>query len=312
MKQLLDYILSFVKEHFNLKLYIAFAVFVTALIAFNYTYNFERSVINSYYGKDIRILFMALMHASAFYGVIIIVAITTGRNHLRSGTFWVKSALGLLVLGVYRGFTYYRELCDFFPRIGCRFVLKVSHDVGGVLIALLGLGIIYWIFDRKQDKFYGINNHKFDARPYWVMLAVMVPLLLSASFLEHFTDFYPRYQRSGGVQFANAMGWPEWLAIVVYEVTYAIGFFEIELFFRGFLVIGLARHLGKDGVLAMAATYAVLHFGKPMGETISSVFGGYILGILALTTRNIWGGVWIHVSIALLMELFAFVQLSLK
>jgi membrane protease YdiL (CAAX protease family) len=56
----------------------------------------------------------------------------------------------------------------------------------------------------------------------------------------------------------------------------------------------------------MAATYAVLHFGKPMGETISSFFGGYILGVLALYTRNIWGGVFIHVLLAFGMEVFAY------
>jgi hypothetical protein len=58
----------------------------------------------------------------------------------------------------------------------------------------------------------------------------------------------------------------------------------------------------------MAAAYAVLHFGKPMGEAISSVFGGYILGIIALYGRNIWGGVFIHGGIAFLMEVLAFLR----
>jgi membrane protease YdiL (CAAX protease family) len=78
------------------------------------------------------------------------------------------------------------------------------------------------------------------------------------------------------------------------------------VFFRGFLVIGLSKLLGKNVILPMAATYVVLHFGKPMGETISSVLGGYILGIIALYSRNIWGGVFIHGGIAFLMEVFAF------
>ena len=38
----------------------------------------------------------------------------------------------------------------------------------------------------------------------------------------------------------------------------------------------------------MAATYAALHFGKPMGETISSIFGGYILGVIALYNHSNW------------------------
>jgi len=58
----------------------------------------------------------------------------------------------------------------------------------------------------------------------------------------------------------------------------------------------------------MVAAYAVLHFGKPLGESIGSIFGGYILGIIALYSRNIWGGVFVHGGIALLMEIFAFLQ----
>ena len=55
-----------------------------------------------------------------------------------------------------------------------------------------------------------------------------------------------------------------------------------------------------------------LHFGKPLGECISSVFGGYILGVIALYSRNIWGGVVLHMGVAALMELAAFSQLLIR
>jgi hypothetical protein len=45
-----------------------------------------------------------------------------------------------------------------------------------------------------------------------------------------------------------------------------------------------------------------------MGEAISSVFGGYILGILALQKGNITGGIVLHLGVAWMMELFAHVQ----
>jgi hypothetical protein len=70
----------------------------------------------------------------------------------------------------------------------------------------------------------------------------------------------------------------------------------------------LDKYLKQDVILPMAATYAVLHFGKPLGETVSSVFGGYLLGIFAWKGRNIWGGVFIHMGVAFFMELFAFLQ----
>ncbi len=60
--------------------------------------------------------------------------------------------------------------------------------------------------------------------------------------------------------------------------------------------------------LRMTATYAVIHFEKPIGETISSVFGGYILGIIALYSCNIWGDIFIHGVTAFVMEIFAFLK----
>ena len=98
--------------------------------------------------------------------------------------------------------------------------------------------------------------------------------------------------------------------MLVFEFFYAFDFIIVELLFRGFFIIGLAHILGKSALLPMVTMYAFLHFGKPLGETIGSVFGGYILGIMAFKTKNIWGGVILHIGIALLMELAAFIQKS--
>ena len=99
---------------------------------------------------------------------------------------------------------------------------------------------------------------------------------------------------------------PEWVSVITYEFFYLTDFLNTELLFRGFLVIGVSKYLGKDSILPMVAAYAVLHFGKPLGETISSVFGGYLLGVLAYYSKNIWGGVILHITLAGSMEFFAF------
>jgi membrane protease YdiL (CAAX protease family) len=71
-------------------------------------------------------------------------------------------------------------------------------------------------------------------------------------------------------------------------------------------VIGMAGLLGRRSVLAMAVIYCLLHFGKPAGEAMSSVVGGYILGVIAYETKSIWGGVIVHAGIAWMMELISF------
>jgi hypothetical protein len=108
--------------------------------------------------------------------------------------------------------------------------------------------------------------------------------------------------------FARTLEIPEWVVVAAYELAYGFDFISTEYFFRGFLVIGLYRYLGPQVLLPMAASYAVLHFGKPMAEAISSLFGGYILGVIAIHHRSIWGGVVVHVGLAWMMEFAGFLM----
>lgn len=170
---------------------------------------------------------------------------------------------------------------------------------------ILPFFVLYWIYDRNAKHLYGLAPKKFDVKPYFTMLAIMLPLIMAASFLPSFLNQYPMYEASRAhIQLAV----PEWVTVAGYEIAYAINFVSIEFFFRGFLVIGMISLLGRGAVVPMACVYCFLHFGKPMGEAISSIFGGYILGVVAYETRGIWGGVTVHVGIAWLMELAAFTQ----
>ncbi|MFC2123982.1 CPBP family intramembrane glutamic endopeptidase [Bacteroidota bacterium] len=82
----------------------------------------------------------------------------------------------------------------------------------------------------------------------------------------------------------------------------------MEIVFRGFLVLGMMKFLGKGSVYPMVAIYCFYHFGKPWGEAVSSIIGGYILGVISLYMRTIFGGLLIHIGIAWMMELVAAIQ----
>jgi membrane protease YdiL (CAAX protease family) len=120
---------------------------------------------------------------------------------------------------------------------------------------------------------------------------------------------YPKYKFTNGNFIIQKLQYPKIAVAGLFELSYAFGFFIVEIVFRGFFIFALVKYLGKDVILPMAVAYCVLHFGKPLGETISSFFGGYLLGVIALKTNNIYGGILVHIGIALLMELFAFWQL---
>jgi hypothetical protein len=131
------------------------------------------------------------------------------------------------------------------------------------------------------------------------MLLIMVPLVALASTQKDFLAMYPKLKNVHFFLEQNNSG----LYKLLYELSYGSDFLTIELFFRGFLVLAFVRWAGKDAILPMALFYCTIHFGKPIGECISSYFGGIILGVITYHTRSILGGLMVHLGIAWLMEL---------
>jgi hypothetical protein len=166
-----------------------------------------------------------------------------------------------------------------------------------VFIITLLLLVVHRFFDRNEP-FYGVTVRNFSVTPYLIMLLLMVPLVAVASSQPDFLRMYPRLQHLAYLLQPDR-GWHKML----YEFSYGSDFFSIELFFRGFLVLAFARYAGKDAILPMAIFYCAIHFGKPLGECISSFFGGIILGVVSYHTRTILGGFFVHVGLAWMMEL---------
>jgi membrane protease YdiL (CAAX protease family) len=81
-------------------------------------------------------------------------------------------------------------------------------------------------------------------------------------------------------------------------VLYALTFVTLEFFYRGFLVTAGFPLLGWWAIPAMAAPYCLLHLDKPVPEMVTSLFGGLVLGVVALRTRSILAGVLAHVTLA--------------
>ncbi len=309
MRKFIGYFKDFHKEYFNVKLYLIILFFIGALITINYSFNIESGFIKPIKNIPLSFSLYFLYQGFAFYGVLFIIYLFDRSKITFSKQFWIKSLLGFSILAIDRSATY-NFACLFIEYCSSetlRFYFKILINFAS-WISIFGLLLIVKFFFDKNDGngIYGLRFKHVSFKAYFILLLIMVPLVYIASFIPEFIDYYPVYKRTGGNSFANYYNIPEFVSKVTFELFYITDFLNTELFFRGFLIIGLSKLIGKNAVLAMAATYCVLHFGKPIGETISSVFGGYILGILALYSRNIWGGVFVHGGIALLMEIFAF------
>lgn len=146
----------------------------------------------------------------------------------------------------------------------------------------------------------GLTRRHARLGAYFLLLLAVLPLVALAATQHDFQLFYPKLKH---LAFLDGVAHPAWPWKLLYELSYGLDFLGIELFFRGLLVIALLRFAGADAILPMAAFYCTIHFGKPMGECISSFFGGLILGVLAARTRTIYGGLIVHLGLAWSMEL---------
>ncbi len=305
MKKIWRYLVNHVKEDFTIRQYSFVFIFLAISLYINYEFNFDDRVLRGQRGF-IKFLFYFLFYASAYYITFLPLSLAKKKTFFLNKTFWIKSLLAIAVLSLDSSVPFLPGMVNLWFEPSLQFwVYKVSINLIGFFTVLSPLLIFYWIFDRKENHYYGLHPKHFDARPYFQMLLIMLPVLSAASFHPSFIKQYPMYKTSAAHVILNI---PEWLTVMIYEIAYGLDFVTVEFLFRGFMVIGMIQILGRHAVLSMAATYCFLHTGKPIGEAISSIFGGYLLGVVAYETKSIWGGVIVHVGIAWMMEVIGFGQ----
>lgn len=170
-----------------------------------------------------------------------------------------------------------------------------------ILAAAMSIVLLaIWFYGDRDQPLYGLHGKHIQWKPYFIMLGLMIPLIAAASTQAEFLETYPKLSN---LDQAIENGEVTWWQKLLFELSYGSDFFTIEFFFRGFLILGFLKWAGKDAILPMACFYCTIHFGKPLGECISSYFGGILLGIIVFHTRSILGGLVVHLGIAWLMEL---------
>lgn len=138
----------------------------------------------------------------------------------------------------------------------------------------------------------GILKH---AWIYAAMYFAVIPFVVAVAFTEPFQKTYPFYGNAG----ASLVDFLAW------EALYILQFFSLEFFFRGFLIHGTRARFGYYSIFLSVVPYCMIHFGKPLPETLGAVVAGLALGTISLFTRSIWLGVMIHVSVAVSMDLLS-------
>ncbi|MBW8012588.1 MAG: CPBP family intramembrane metalloprotease [Chloroflexi bacterium] len=139
-----------------------------------------------------------------------------------------------------------------------------------LLYLVAPLAIIIFVF-RKNPKEFGFQLGDWKAGLAITGLAVLIiaPILwLVASGDEGMQGYYSNR--------LNAM-------------TPVVAFFDLvgwEFFFRGWILFGYARSFGDNALWLQAVPFALAHIGKPELETMSTIFGGFLFGLIAWRTRS--------------------------
>jgi len=172
------------------------------------------------------------------------------------------------------------------------------------LLIMATILFLVWVFFESDQPFYGHATKNFKWKPYLLMLLCMVPVIAAASTQPDFLGMYPKLKSVFHLGEHIPL---TWFHKLLFELSYGCDFFGIEIFFRGFLILAFIRWAGMDSILPMACFYCTIHFGKPLGECISSYFGGLVLGIVVYNTRSIYGGLIVHLGIAWMMEIGGYI-----
>lgn len=168
-----------------------------------------------------------------------------------------------------------------------------------VLRVLVPLGVIVLVLREAPGEWgFRLKGQWRQVRPYVLLMAVMVPVLLLVSFSQPFQAKYPLYS------LAAEGGWHFW----GWQLFYGLQFLGLEAFFRGFMLFGLWARLGWYSVPVMVIPYTMVHFGKPTAEVFAAIVAGFVLGYLAIKSRSFVWGWFLHWGVAITLDVMVIGQ----
>ncbi len=292
------YIREYYQKEFNAFYFLIILLMVGLLIWLNYGHGLEKNYVagqtmmrsfSGYY-----LLYFIPFAIAFFLQLFFFRDIRYTRNHW----FWVILLLAPAFFAFRVTFSFHHSLVSgSLSEDERRYWIHCSNWVVRVFVVLLPVFLLWLIKDRKDQPFYG-SGSTVNIRAYLLLVLIMIPLIALASTQDDFLRMYPRAKLINQLNVPSGAG-----RYILFELCYGFDFISIEFFFRGFLILALWKICGEHCIVPMACFYCTIHFGKPMGEAISSFWGGLLLGIVSYNTRSIWGGLLVHLGIAWCMEL---------
>ena len=346
MKQLIDYVKLYLKEEFKWQYGLFILAFGLLLLYLNFYFPATNRIHYYQRWKDTTALYHFALYAIPFAIAVLAQKLFYPKEELgfiKNYKFWGVLVFGVLLWSLRGGLIYYFNKYAIAglerSTVELESYYRIIYALLKIGLALVPLIIFWWFADRKEQPLYGMRRGDLNLKPYLVLLALLIPIIVIAAQNPGFLKSYPRSQVIKTlevlpvirVQYFQGLNYPGFLKsyprsqviktleilnpdhrqyFLTYEALYILDFYNIELFFRGFMILAFLKYAGPKIILPTAIFYCCLHFGKPFGEALSSLFGGAILGIITYYSRSIWGGIIIHVGIAATMEIAAYAVMA--
>jgi len=295
MKELTGNLLKYYQQEHK-AVFLLSTIFIAGLITFNYTSGLNNSFVQ--YNFLFRTVSYFFLFSFAFT-IPYLIQFLIKDTHVPQPLVFILMVIGSTLLFALKiSFNGFSFLSNYFNQPWDSYITIVAKWPWKFLVVVSGILILSTLLSTKSA-LPGLSDRNFKWKPYLLLLSFALPLIVFAASQDDFLDTYPKVKTIEFVaQHTNSP-----LYSILFELAYGLDFFTIELFFRGFLVLCFIQFVGKDAILPMAVFYCTIHFGKPLGECITSYFGGILLGIITYHTRSIYGGLVVHLGIAWMMEL---------
>jgi hypothetical protein len=277
-------------------------LFATVCIYFQTNYKISNNYVEHHHDELSYGLRALVLYAVPFVGTLVLYSAFYHRWDMwmnRSFVFLIFFTICIYVLRC--GISSHTDLIKTYVNPeNQRYWIRISNQLVHGLVLFI-FPFFYWKYaDKETGGLYGFKYKGVLLKPYFIILLCLVPIVAIASTQKDFLSAYPMFVNAVKGTTGNIL-----LNGSLFEACYGFDFLMNEFFFRGFVIIAFAKYLGRGIILPITMFYVFIHFGKPLGETVSSFFGGLALGLIAYETRSIYGGVIIHLGIAWLMEVGA-------
>jgi hypothetical protein len=231
VKTIAKELIRFTREYSHLGFLTSMSLLLVALVSFNFYFDFEDSIIDSYTGSWLKGLWMFLYEGIPYLITVGLLAIFgLKKDWIRKPGFWIHFILGFGILALDRSWFIWNLLKDLWEPVEAFYLYKIISSAKSLISAVLPLLLIYLVLEPKgQREFYGLSFRGFKAKPYFGILGVALIFIFIGGFFGDLQEYYPRYLKSGGAAFAQSLNIPEWRTVALYEFFYGLDFISTEL-----------------------------------------------------------------------------------